>query len=259
MFLLHPGVWQDGAAAGAGVRVRSQVGWRILVPGWAQWSWRQPERAFVLFGSFVASLVMGAFAWGSWVSVVVLAFAFLTHVVSSVDVLRQAAFPGFGRWMPVISISGGLAVGIYGPLLGMTALVAWPVQQEGSAGDGYLVNCWAYRHRDPERGDCVWLRLSPWSEPKIGRVVAEAGDEVEWSKQRFRVNGTALDRGLPFRSHEPPDDLAYKVPEGHLLVLPDALNPRAESSRSLVLVANAQVHGRAWARLYPVWERGLLQ
>ena len=41
------------------------AGLRILVPGYAQWSWRQRERALVFFGSFAAALLVGLFAWGT--------------------------------------------------------------------------------------------------------------------------------------------------------------------------------------------------
>jgi len=259
MFLLRPGVWHDVGASGAGARVRATVGWRILVPGAAQWSWRQPERALVLFGSFAAAGVVVVLSWGTWTSALVLAFAFATHVVSALDVVRQSAFPGFGRWMPVASISGGLALGVYAPALSLAALTAWPVTVPGAPGDGYLVNCWAYRAQEPERNEWVWHRPNPWSEPKIGRVIAQAGDEVEWSRQGFRINGEKHSQGRPYRSSVPPGEMAYQVPEGHLLILPDAPGRDGESDQRVVLVAREQVKGRAWARLYPVWERRLLR
>src|SRR5690349_21056919 len=103
---------RDGARP-ADPRWVSSAGLKVLIPGYAQWSWRQRERGAVLFGSFATALVVAAFAWGTWVGLVVLAFAFGTHVVSVVDVVRQGSFPGFGRWMPLVSASGGLAVGVY--------------------------------------------------------------------------------------------------------------------------------------------------
>lgn len=259
MFLLRPGMWHGVVASGGDAQGAVPVGWRILVPGAAQWSWRQPERALVLFGSFAAAVGVAAFSWGTWTGALMLAFAFVTHTVSALDVVRQSAFPGFGRWMPVASISGGLAIGVYAPLLSVVALTAWPVAVAGAPGDGYLVNCWAYRHHEPERSDWIWHRPNPWSELKIGRVIAQAGDEVEWSRQGFRVNGEKLVDGLPYRSSAPPDELAYNVPEGHVLVLPDTAARDGESTQPLVLVPRAQVKGRAWARLYPVWERQLLR
>src|SRR4051812_33745719 len=154
------------------------IGVRILVPGSAQWSWRQRERAMVLFGSFAAALVVGVFAWGTWVGLAMLAFAFGTHVAATVDVIRQRAFPGPGPWMPVISATGGLALGIYAPGLLVATGFAWPVLDDGAAPGGYLVDCWAYRGRAPAPGDWVWLRPSPWGTPRVARVVAGAGQGV---------------------------------------------------------------------------------
>src|SRR5262245_14529831 len=82
-------------------RARRRAGLRILVPGYAQWSWRQRERAAVLFGSFAMALIVATFCWGTRTGLAILAFAFGTHVVSVVDVVRQSAFPGFGRWAPL--------------------------------------------------------------------------------------------------------------------------------------------------------------
>src|SRR5437762_10338347 len=84
------------------------AGFRVLVPGAAQWCWGQRERAAVLFGSFAAGVISSAFAWGTVTGLAMLGFAFLTHVASTVDVVRQSAFPGPGRWATLAGVSGGL-------------------------------------------------------------------------------------------------------------------------------------------------------
>jgi hypothetical protein len=99
--------------------------------------------------------------------------------------------------MPVVSASGGLALGVYAPALMLATLVAWPGMQGGSALDGDLVNCWAYHDREPNRGDWVWLRTSPWGEPRVGRVVAGPGAELEWSGGELRLAGEPLRSGAP--------------------------------------------------------------
>jgi hypothetical protein len=237
---------------------QSPAGFRILVPGYAQWSWRQRERGLALFGSFVAALAVGAFAWGTWTGTAVLGFAFLAHVVSVVDVLRQSAFPGFGRWMPVASASGGLALGVYAPVLAVVSLLAWPVPGSGSPAEGYLVNCWAYRQSEPRHGDWVWVRTSPEDAPRIGRVVAGSGEEVEWSARLLRVNGRPLALVAPFRTMGPPDELRFTVPTGYVLVNPIPAPPGGATSEGLALMARDQIEGRAWARSYPLWSRRLL-
>jgi hypothetical protein len=234
-----------------------------LIPGYAQWSWRQRERGLVLFGSYLAAVGVGVFAWGTSIGLVVLAFAFGTHVVSAVDVIRQGSFPGFGRWMPLVSASGGLAVGVYAPVLSVATLLAWPAMFDASTPEGYVVNRWAYRDRPPVQGDWVWLRSSPWGELRIGRVLANAGQEVEWSGGRLRITGEmqapGAPTGSPFRSSWTPDELAYSVPEGHVLVSLGAGRRPENGAGGSVLVPDDQVVGRVWARLYPIGDRQLLR
>lgn len=243
------------AGVPAGPRAKSPAGLRILVPGYAQWTWRQRERGAVLLGSFAAALGMAIFGWGTATGLAVLAFAFGTHVVSVVDVIRQSAFPGFGRWAPVASAGGGLALGVYAPALVVATFVAWPVAQGGVQPWGCLVNCWAYRNSSPGQGDWVWLRSSPWGEPRVGRVVAKAGQEAHWSENQLRVDGQRRWVGSPFPPGRTPDDLVFRVPDGHVLVNPE---PRATPSR-LVILPEEQIAGRAWARSYPVRDRRLLR
>jgi len=236
---------------------RPRAGLRILIPGYPQWLWRQRERAAVLFGSFAVALGVGAFSWGTWTGLAILAFAFGAHVFSVVDVVRQTAFPGFGRWAPMISASGGLALGVYVPTLFLATLVAWPAMDGISGPEGYLVNCCAFRTRPPDRGEWVWLRSSSEPDLKVGRVVAAAGEEVEWVKHQCHVQGSRTP-GMPFRSATPPKELSYVVPDGHLLVDPIPAFRRRSVTKGLVLIPRDQIAGRAWAKMYPLWERRLL-
>ena len=52
--------------------------------------------------------------------------------------------------------------------------------------------------------------------------------------------------------------MIYRVPEGHVLVEPDGGLSRRRSTDGLMIVEREQIVGRAWARLYPVGERRLL-
>jgi hypothetical protein len=197
------------------------------------------------------------------VGLLVLAFAYGTHVASTTDVVRQRAFPGFGRWVPMLSACGGLGLGLYAPALALATLVAWPGMGVGAARDGYLVNCWAYRHTAPQTGDWVWLRSSPWGEGegRLARIVAGPGQEVEWSDEQLRVAGRppfAADHSWRPRSF--PGELVLTVPEGHTLVAP-ASPGSAEpisSATGPLLVPRRQILGRAWARLYPIRQRRFL-
>ena len=121
--------------------------------------------------------------------------------------------------------------------------------------EGYLVNCRAYFSREPERGEWVWFHATASGDPRLGRVVAGSGQDVEWAENRLRVQGRAVDLAAPSRSAWPPRSLSYKVPEGHILI-----NPEGDrlASEGLMIVDRGQVVGRAWARYYPVLERRLL-
>jgi hypothetical protein len=209
----------------------------------------------VLFGSYGSAAVSAAFTWGTPMGLGLLLFAFGVHVVSTVDALRQSAFPTMGKWAPWLTAALWLGCGVYAPLLATASVVAWPGVRGGLTPEGYLVNCWAYCVREPGRGDWVWFHSSPWGDPRLGRVVAESGQDVEWAENRLLVDGGAVDLPAPSRSSWPPRAVSYKVPEGHVLINPEG-DQRA--TEGLVIVDRGQVVGRAWARYYPVLERRLL-
>ena len=174
--------------AGAGRSSMPPAGLKSLVPGYPQWAWRQGERGLVLFGSFAAAIAVAVFAWGTPTGLVVLAFAFTTHAVSAVDAVRQSAFPSAGRWSTWAGVSGGLAVGVYAPLLTVATLVAWPGIRGGSSTEGYLVNCWAYRAPSPGETSGSGTGRRPgasrgWvaSWPVVGRRSSGRGISSAWT------------------------------------------------------------------------------
>lgn len=240
----------------AGPRGRA-AGWMILVPGYPQWTWDQADRGAVFFGAFAASLAVGLFAWGSRTGLAILALAFLVHVASAADVIRQGAFPGFGRWVPPVSASIGLGLGCYAPALALASVLAWPDRPVGADHEGYVINRWAYRGADPSPGDWVWYRPPDGIGFGLGRLVAPAGRSVEWSGETLRVDGSPLS-WTPSAPDGKPLDLAMTVPEGHYLIAPVGGAAGGTSSCGLMIVARDVVIGRAWARLYPIWTRRIL-
>ncbi len=228
----------------------------ILLPGVPQWAWRQRERGLLLGGSFVASAGVGLFAWGTWTGVALLAFAYLTHVMSASDAIRQWAFPGFGPWLPTVSASAGLAVGCYAPMILLGSLVAWPGLRGGPAQEGYLVNRWSYLGADPEPGAHVWLGGDHrGAGHRVAEMLATPGEDVEWDGHSLRLNGRRVSL-VPFPPGQSPRGLAFKVPADRFLI---AFQPDdAAGSRAWELVPKGRVEGRAWAQLYPVWSRRLL-
>jgi hypothetical protein len=250
---LRPG---DPGERGRGQRDRFPVGLTFFLPGLPQWLWRQRERGVLLFGSFAASLAVGLFAWGTKTGLALIAVAYVAHVVSAADAIRQWAFPGFGRWIPTVSASAGLGAAVYGPVILFGSLVAWPGRGGEEARDGYLVNRLAYQGCEPEARESVWLQSDGYRRSgRLAEVLARPGEEVEWADSSLRVRGRTLDFG-PFKPGQLPRVLAFKVPEDHYLIATTTGNPFLP--RSWELVPRSRIEGRAWAKLYPIWERKLL-
>ncbi len=255
------GVGSKEAVLGLGYGWVPPAGLKVLIPGAAHWGWGQRERGVVLFGSYVASLAMAFFAWGTATGLAMLGFAFVAHVTSTVDAVRQSAFPGPGRWASLVEVSLGLAAAVYAPLLAIASLLAWPVAPGGLWADrhvGYLVDCWAYRRAGPRRDDWVSYRLMPGCRTRVGRVVAERGQEVEATGSWLRIGGRSQPDGRRLALNGLPGELSYRVPDGHVLVKPEGETEPGRASDALVLVSRDQILGRAWARFYPVRERHLL-
>lgn len=241
--------------AGGGRPAPRSPGLAFLLPGVPQWLWGQRERALLLGGSFASALLAGIFAWGTAAGAFLLAFAFAAHVASAADAIHQWAFPGFGRWVPTASASAGLAA-VYGPIFLLAILVAWPGMESGGPRQGYLVNRLAYRDRTPGGGDHVWLAPSHGERGgRLASVVGRPGDEVEWIDGRLRVAGRRL-RLEPFRQGQVPRSMAFRVPDGQLLVTYRTDDPFLPETWELV--ASSRVEGHAWGKLYPVWERQFL-
>ncbi len=236
----------------------SPAGLRLLIPGWPQLAWGQGERGGVLLGSFVVALAAGILAWGTWLSWGFFAFAFLAHVSSTTDAIRQGSFPVYSRRSTVPMIAGALAALLYLPALLTLALTAWPGRAPDRTQNVYLVNCWAYRSAGPRRGHWVWLRLPPAGRLHAARVVAVAGQEVEWTGREWRVDGQIPGDLAPLRTTAWPQACRFKVPAHQVFIEPEEEEGAPATTGSLVLVDQDQIIGRAWAQYYPVWDRRLL-
>jgi hypothetical protein len=213
-----------------------------------------------LFGSYLASLLVTLFVWGTSAGWLILAFAFGTHVLSLADAIRQGAFPGFGKWVPLCSASAGLGFGCYGPLLSLALVCAWPGGASDFSTEGYLVNRGAYWTNDPATGQSAWARLPGSGAPRLVRVLAGPGQRIEWSESGLRVDGQGV-AWTPNPAASRPREVAFTVPEGHVLVALES-NERypagIETECGVVLLAKSEIGGRAWAKLYPIWERSLI-
>jgi hypothetical protein len=211
----------------------------------------------ILFWSFVSAVGVGLFTWGSPASPLILGFAFLTHVTSASDAIRQASFPGFGRWVPAMSASAGLGFGCYLPALALATVVAWPGPRDMESRNGFLVNRWAYRKAEPRLGESICFHAFDSRGTEMGQVVAGPGQTVEVREGRMTVDGSPL-RWEPSKAAWLPEKMALIVPPDHVLVACRGDEARVVSSSGLVLVPRGRVIGRAWAQYAPIWKRKLL-
>src|SRR4029078_4203738 len=92
------------------------LGAGILVPGLAQLNWGQLERGLVLLLSFLSAMVVSVFCWGTPMGSAFLAFAFVTHAASTIDLIKQRSFPVFPRFMALVSTLGWLGMTAYLPV-----------------------------------------------------------------------------------------------------------------------------------------------
>jgi hypothetical protein len=234
------------------------AGLKLVVPGWPQWCWSQRDRALVLAGSFLLSLLVGAWAWGTWVGWVFFAFAFFTHVTSITDALRQASFPAFSSRTAAVIVTANLGLLFYSPAALLLSILAWPGVSPQEIGTGYAVNCWAYRNASPRIGDWIWARLQSHGKPHAAQIVATPGQEVEWNGGAWRIDGLPIPLRASPRLTAWPQTCRFHVPSDQVLVEPEEPEAATSAIGQLVLVPAQDIVGRAWARLYPMWDRRLL-
>jgi hypothetical protein len=232
--------------------------WCLLVPGWAQWSWRQPERAAFFLGSYLTAAGVALFAWGTPAGLAILAAAFAVHVAATADAIGQWAFPGFGKLVPPAAAGAGLGLACYAPAVVLASVFAWPCRPPATPREGFLVNRWAFRHHRPSAGDWVCYDLPESQGRGIGRLLAEGSEQVEWSDRALQVAGTRRD-WQPSPHAQTPTETAFVVPEGHFLVDPLGLPSQGPTLLGLILVDGRAIQGRAWARHSPIWNRRLLR
>ena len=139
----------------------------------------------------------------------------------------------------------------------MASVFAWPGVRGGADGEGYLVDRRAFHHREPIAGEWAWIDPGDGQAPGVARVLATRGHTVSWADDQLRVDG----RPAPFpiaESVAPPIALTFEVPSGYVLMTGAGSSRSGASpgsSLGLRLVAREEIVGRAWARLYPVWNR----
>lgn len=121
-------------------------------------------------------------------------------------------------------------------------------------GEFLVVNKWAYRFSDFQRGDVIVFHFSP-QEDYIKRIIGIPGDRVEVAGGIVRVNGTALEE--PYIAAPPVYTGAWNVPEDMLFVLGDNRNQSSDSHK-WGFVASDRIVGKALVVYWPLTEVKLL-
>lgn len=176
-----------------------------------------------------------------------------------------AETPKTGRFQSLVDLLHDLAIAVVVCVLLITYVVqAFKVQgtsmsPELKDGDRILVNKFLYYFGDIERGDVVvfWYPEDP-KLSFIKRVVALPGETVEIRSGAVFVNGTLIDEtyvsgaNADLRSFPP-----HEVRLGHFFVLGDN-RKGSNDSRSWGLVPERYVYGKAFLRIWPPREAGVV-
>lgn len=242
----------------AGRPFKSPIGLQMLLPGLLQYRWGQRQRGWSLFGSFASSFLVALWTWGTPQSWGFLALAFVVHVVSITDVLRQSSFPIYPAKRALAIVAATLGMVFYLPAVIGLSLVAWPGFEPANTGVGFLVNRYAYRGTGPSQGQWIWMHPSVAGEPRAALVVAISGQEVEWNGQSWKIDGQSRPLHSPDRLTAWPQPCTFKVPPNQILVEPRDDGVSTVSIGPVVLVSPDRIIGRAWAQFYPVWDRRIL-
>ena len=108
------------------------------------------------------------------------------------------------------------------------------------------------------RGDLV-IFTSPKDERKdlIKRVVAVAGDNIEFREDKVIVNGTVLEENYVHHDLYPraisPGRIRSPVPSGKVIVLGDN-RPNSQDSRHFGPISLDQIKGKVFLRWWPISE-----
>ena len=170
-----------------------------------------------------------------------------------------------GRFQSLVDLLHDLAIAVVVCVLLITYVVqAFKVQgtsmsPELKDGDRILVNKFLYYFGDIERGDVVvfWYPEDP-KLSFIKRVVALPGETVEIRSGAVLVNGTLIDEtyvsgtNADLRSFPP-----HEVRNGHFFVLGDN-RKGSNDSRSWGLVPERYIYGKAFLRIWPPREAGVV-
>jgi signal peptidase I len=254
---------------------------RLIVPGWAQLHQGQRALGLLFLCGWGAFLLLTLLFYGSVPGSVFIGLAFSVHVSSCISILHRAGIDSRGFWVNTAVVFLGLLLCVYLPVGWLSSRLVSPVLIEDDyapffSGDVLLYSPAGYWWRAPRPGDVVVYRQRAvqYQLPaplhtavliregqRLDRILAVAGDNVEWKDGRLTVNGEASAL-QPLNPKVIIPKMTFVVPAGHYLILPTVgpelpggLNVRGW--RELALVDAEGIVGRVLVRSYPLtrWRR----
>lgn len=130
-------------------------------------------------------------------------------------------------------------------------------------GDHVLTNMLPYYYRDPQYGEIVVFRHG--TESWVKRVIGLPGDEIDIRDGQVYRNGELLDESAYLDegvTSEPfgmdPIDFPYTVPEDSYFLMGDNRFV-SQDCRYLGAIPRSDIYGKAWIKIYPFNQIGLLE
>lgn len=127
-------------------------------------------------------------------------------------------------------------------------------------GQFVLVNKLAYRLGEPARGEVlVFHNPDNTDQDYIKRIIGLPGDQLEVVGDTILINGAELPQ--PFTHNLNDENSRFGpiiVPEGALFVMGDN-RPRSSDSRAIGAIDEDLVVGKAWLRVWPLSQFGLVE
>ena len=130
--------------------------------------------------------------------------------------------------------------------------------------DHILTTMVPYYYRNPERGEVVVFKQG--TEDWVKRVIGLPGDVIDIREGQVYLNGQVLDESAYLAAgmnSEPylgssPVDFPYTVPEDHYFLMGDN-RIQSQDCRYLGAIARDKIYGKAWVKIYPFDQIGLLK
>ncbi len=120
-----------------------------------------------------------------------------------------------------------------------------------------IVDKLTYHFRQPERGEIVVIDMGEGEIPLIKRVIGLPGETLEIKNNRLLIDGQVLSE--PYLAEAFQRDYGpVTVPEDTIFVMGDNRN-NSKDSRMIGPVAVERILSRAWVRVWPVEDIGLLK